>query len=112
MKGPDKAAFNVVVRDYVVSLGGEAVDGPVGPAARIETVAGPLHVEGCGTWVHCRFADTDRANAHFGNTERRIGLGYPNPFTGKYNFHADDGAKSFEACKAELARLLPGGDNA
>lgn len=100
-----RGTFNVEVRDYVVAQGGTVVDGPIGPAARIETKAGPLYVEGVGTWVHCRFEDTTRANKHFGNEGKRIGLGFPNPFTGKYNFHGDNRDESFEAFKRALARL-------
>jgi hypothetical protein len=74
----------------------------------IDTRAGYLFIFPYYTWIACRFESVERAREHFGVTH--IGVDRLNPYSGKWNFHADWNKESVAAMveqfKREVAPLL------
>jgi hypothetical protein len=81
-----------------------------GPAKyEVQTIVGLLTIHVYDDWLACRFAETERPNAHFGvrYSDPCIRL---NPYSGKWNWHwfecMPHGTKWTKANKAKGSALL------
>jgi hypothetical protein len=104
-----------LVREFVLVHGGIEIEtnplGGLGGRMALPTICGTLHVTPYGSWIACRFYDTDAAVAHFGY---QPGYGRLNPHSGKWNFHfsaipAADALAEFEAEVLPLLIPVPAG---
>lgn len=100
-------AFNTDVFRHVFAQGG--LPNQVGQTvvALLETQAGLLTITPMGSWVTTRFEDVPKANAFFGNAKLRLQDGFPNPFSGKWNFHGSGAPQSaLEEFQQSLVKVL------
>jgi hypothetical protein len=91
--------FKKLADAYLATVGTKP--GRLGYEWNVETRAGTLSLTAYGHSIAGRFGDVERAKA--------LGLGYLNPYSGKWNHHYEIGAAEaeLEDFKRQLGRVLP-----